>query len=105
MQRDGICAEQVDWVVKAHFKPHLTLLCAGITTYSPLRTWNVGPGSRVAVVGIGGLGHLAVRLAAGLGATVTVIARSEAKSAEAARRRQGRALWLEGFDGRCLHAM
>jgi uncharacterized zinc-type alcohol dehydrogenase-like protein len=59
------------------------LLCAGITTYSPLRTWNVGPGSRVAVVGIGGLGHLAVRLAAGLGATVTVITRSEAKSAEA----------------------
>ncbi|MFN6980894.1 MAG: NAD(P)-dependent alcohol dehydrogenase [Brevundimonas sp.] len=59
------------------------LLCAGITVYSPLRTWNVGPGSRVAVVGIGGLGHLAVRLAAALGASVTVITRSEAKADEA----------------------
>ncbi len=59
------------------------LLCAGITVYSPLRQWNVGPGSRVGVIGVGGLGHLAVRLAAGLGATVTVITRSEAKAAEA----------------------
>ncbi|QKJ88375.1 NAD(P)-dependent alcohol dehydrogenase [Paramixta manurensis] len=59
------------------------LLCAGITVYSPLRTWNVGPGSRVGVIGIGGLGHLAVRLAAGLGAEVTVITRSEDKAAEA----------------------
>ncbi|WP_345828206.1 NAD(P)-dependent alcohol dehydrogenase [Pantoea sp. BRR-3P] len=59
------------------------LLCAGITVYSPLRTWNVGPGSRVGVVGIGGLGHLAVRLAAGLGAEVTVITRSAGKAEEA----------------------
>jgi uncharacterized zinc-type alcohol dehydrogenase-like protein len=59
------------------------LLCAGITVYSPLRLWNVGPGSRVGVVGIGGLGHLAVRFAAALGATVTVITRTEAKAAEA----------------------
>jgi uncharacterized zinc-type alcohol dehydrogenase-like protein len=59
------------------------LLCAGITVYSPLRLWNVGPGSRVGVVGIGGLGHLAVRFAAALGAAVTVITRSEAKAAEA----------------------
>jgi uncharacterized zinc-type alcohol dehydrogenase-like protein len=59
------------------------LLCAGITVYSPLRLWNVGPGSRVGVVGIGGLGHLAVRFAAAMGATVTVITRSEAKGAEA----------------------
>ncbi len=59
------------------------LLCAGITVYSPLRTWNVGPGSRVGVIGIGGLGHLAVRLAAGLGATVTVITRTDAKAREA----------------------
>lgn len=59
------------------------LLCAGITVYSPLRTWNVGPGSRVGVVGIGGLGHLAVRFAAGLGAHVTVITRTEAKAQEA----------------------
>ena len=59
------------------------LLCAGITVYSPLRTWNVGPGSRVGVIGIGGLGHLAVRLAEALGATVTVITRSAAKAQEA----------------------
>lgn len=59
------------------------LLCAGITVYSPLRTWHVGPGSRVGVVGIGGLGHLAVRMAAGLGAEVTVITRSAAKAEEA----------------------
>lgn len=59
------------------------LLCAGITTYSPLRTWNVGPGSRVGVVGLGGLGHMAVKLAVGLGAEVTVISRTEAKKADA----------------------
>ena len=59
------------------------LLCAGITTYSPLRTWNVGPGSRVGVVGLGGLGHMAVKLAAGLGAQVTVLSRSADKEADA----------------------
>ncbi|MDN7143156.1 NAD(P)-dependent alcohol dehydrogenase [Pseudomonas sp. JQ170] len=59
------------------------LLCAGITTYSPLRTWNVGPGSRVAVVGLGGLGHMAVKLAAGLGAFVTVLSRTPDKLADA----------------------
>ncbi|MBB3655652.1 putative zinc-type alcohol dehydrogenase-like protein [Rhizobium sp. BK650] len=55
------------------------LLCAGITTYSPLRTWNVGPGSRVGVIGLGGLGHLAVKFASALGAEVTVLTRSESK--------------------------
>lgn len=60
------------------------LLCAGITTWSPLREWNVGPGSRVGVVGIGGLGHMAVKLAAALGADVTVISRSPGKEADAA---------------------
>ena len=59
------------------------LLCAGITTYSPLRTWNVGPGSRVAVLGLGGLGHMAVKLAAGMGADVTVVSRSADKLADA----------------------
>jgi uncharacterized zinc-type alcohol dehydrogenase-like protein len=59
------------------------LLCAGITTYSPLRTWNVGPGSRVAVVGLGGLGHLAVKFASAMGADVTVVSRSPGKSANA----------------------
>ena len=55
------------------------LLCAGITTYSPLHTWNAGPGSRVAVIGLGGLGHMAVKLAAGLGADVTVLSRTPDK--------------------------
>lgn len=59
------------------------LLCAGITVYSPLRTWNVGPGSRVAVLGLGGLGHLAVKLAVALGAEVTVLSRSKDKAADA----------------------
>lgn len=55
------------------------LLCAGITTYSPLRRWGVGAGSKVAVVGLGGLGHLGVVLAVAMGAEVTVISRSDAK--------------------------
>ncbi len=59
------------------------LLCAGITTYSPMRQWGVGPGSRVAVVGMGGLGHMAIKIAVGLGAHVTVVSRSEAKEADA----------------------
>jgi len=52
------------------------LLCAGITTYSPLRHWKAGPGSRVAVVGLGGLGHMAVKLASAMGAEVTVLSQS-----------------------------
>lgn len=60
------------------------LLCAGITTYSPLRTWNIGPGSKVAVAGLGGLGHMGVKLAAAMGAQVTVLSRTEDKRADAA---------------------
>ncbi|PPS86528.1 NAD(P)-dependent alcohol dehydrogenase [Streptomyces sp. MH60] len=52
------------------------LLCAGITTYSPLKRWNAGPGKKVAVVGLGGLGHMAVKLAHALGAEVTVLSQS-----------------------------
>ncbi|MFF4592523.1 NAD(P)-dependent alcohol dehydrogenase [Amycolatopsis sp. NPDC001319] len=52
------------------------LLCAGITTYSPLRQWGAGPGKKVAVVGFGGLGHMAVKLAAAMGAEVTVLSQS-----------------------------
>lgn len=59
------------------------LLCAGITSYSPLRTWEVGPGSRVGVVGLGGLGHMAVKLASAMGAHVTVISRTNDKRADA----------------------
>ncbi|GAA3769944.1 NAD(P)-dependent alcohol dehydrogenase [Streptomyces chiangmaiensis] len=52
------------------------LLCAGITTYSPLRHWNAGPGRKVAVLGMGGLGHMAVKLAHAMGAEVTVLSQS-----------------------------
>jgi uncharacterized zinc-type alcohol dehydrogenase-like protein len=61
------------------------LLCAGITTYSPLRHWNVGQGSKVGVVGLGGLGHMAVKLAAAMGASVTVFSTSYGKQDDAKR--------------------
>ena len=61
------------------------LLCAGITTYSPLRRWNCKPGDRVGVVGLGGLGHMAVKLAASMGAEVTMLSTSRAKEADARR--------------------
>lgn len=58
------------------------LLCAGITTYSPLRHWNAGPGKKVAVVGMGGLGHMAVKLGHAMGAEVTVLSRTLSKKDE-----------------------
>lgn len=61
------------------------LLCAGITTYSPLKQWGVGPGQKVGVVGLGGLGHMAVKIAAALGAEVTVFSTSPSKQADAKR--------------------
>lgn len=61
------------------------LLCAGITTWSPLRHWQVGQGSKVAVVGLGGLGHMAIKLAKALGADVTLFTRSPGKEADARR--------------------
>jgi uncharacterized zinc-type alcohol dehydrogenase-like protein len=61
------------------------LLCAGITTYSPLRQWNVKAGDRVGVVGLGGLGHMGVKLAAAMGAKVTVFSTSTGKQADARR--------------------
>ncbi|KFN44159.1 NAD(P)-dependent alcohol dehydrogenase [Arenimonas oryziterrae] len=59
------------------------LLCAGITTWSPLRQWNIGHGNKVAVVGLGGLGHMALKLARALGAEVTLFTRSPDKEADA----------------------
>lgn len=59
------------------------LLCAGITTWSPLRHWQVGSHSKVAVVGLGGLGHMAIKLAHALGAEVTLFSRSVGKEADA----------------------
>lgn len=61
------------------------LLCAGITTWSPLRHWQVGEGSKVAVVGLGGLGHMAIKLANALGAEVTLFTRSPDKEVDARR--------------------
>jgi uncharacterized zinc-type alcohol dehydrogenase-like protein len=61
------------------------LLCAGITCYSPLRQWNCKKGDRVGVVGLGGLGHMAVKLAAAMGAEVTMLSTSRSKEADAAR--------------------
>jgi len=67
------------------------LLCAGITTYSPLKRFNVGPGQKVGVVGLGGLGHMAVKLAAAMGADVTVFSTSPGKEGNA------RTLGAKGF--------
>ncbi|AXV81656.1 NAD(P)-dependent alcohol dehydrogenase [Ralstonia solanacearum] len=61
------------------------LLCAGVTTWSPLHRWNVGKGSKVAVVGLGGLGHMALKLAKALGADVTLFTRSAGKEDDAFR--------------------
>ena len=82
------------YVVQQHFVYHrpenldpaavAPLMCAGITVWEPLRAAGVGPGSRVGVVGLGGLGHLAVRLAGALGADVTVFTTTPAKAADAA---------------------
>jgi len=61
------------------------LLCAGITTYSPLKHWNVGPGKKVGIVGIGGLGHMGVKIAKAMGAYVVVITTSASKTEDAKR--------------------
>ncbi|MGR4883186.1 NAD(P)-dependent alcohol dehydrogenase [Streptomyces sp. LARHCF249] len=61
------------------------LLCAGITLYSPLRHWKAGPGTKVAVVGLGGLGHMGVKIAAALGAEVTVLSQSLRKREDGLR--------------------
>ncbi len=61
------------------------LLCAGITTYSPLKHWKIGPGHKVAVVGLGGLGHMGLKFAKALGADVSLFTRSAGKEEEARR--------------------
>ena len=82
-------------VVDEHFVLHISdklnlaavapLLCAGITTYSPLRHWKVGPGSKVGIVGLGGLGHMAVKLAHAMGAHVVLFTTSPDKIEDAMR--------------------
>lgn len=82
----GITVEQ-DYVL--HIPDEIPLekaapiLCAGITTYSPLKRWGAGPGKKVVVIGVGGLGHMAVQIAAALGAEVTGIGRTLSKRDDA----------------------
>ncbi|MFZ1260546.1 MAG: NAD(P)-dependent alcohol dehydrogenase, partial [Chitinophagaceae bacterium] len=61
------------------------LLCAGITTYSPLKYWKVGKGTKVGVLGLGGLGHMGVKLAVAMGAEVTMLSHSPSKEKDAKR--------------------
>jgi uncharacterized zinc-type alcohol dehydrogenase-like protein len=70
---------------KLDIKSAAPLLCAGITTYSPLRHWKVGKGHKVAVVGLGGLGHMGLKFAKALGADVTLFTRTAGKEQEAYR--------------------
>ncbi len=70
---------------KLDLKAVAPLLCAGITTYSPLRHWKVSKGQKVAIVGLGGLGHMGVKLAAAMGAEVTVLSTSDNKEQDAKR--------------------
>ncbi|MGO3049042.1 MAG: NAD(P)-dependent alcohol dehydrogenase [Staphylococcus sp.] len=84
-----------DIVVKDHFVIGIPdtleldvaspLLCAGVTTYNPMKQWNVGPGKKVGIIGMGGLGHLAVQFAHKMGAEVTVLGHSKGKNEEAKR--------------------
>jgi len=81
----------VDEQYTLHVSPKLKLegvaplLCAGITTYSPLRTWKAGKGTKLGVLGLGGLGHMAVKLGAAMGAEVTMLSGSPSKEADAKR--------------------
>ncbi|GAB4091114.1 NAD(P)-dependent alcohol dehydrogenase [Flaviaesturariibacter terrae] len=70
---------------KLDLKAVAPLLCAGITTWSPLRHWKVGKGHKVGVLGLGGLGHMAVKFAASFGAEVTMLSHSPSKEADAKR--------------------
>jgi len=70
---------------KLDLKAVAPLLCAGITTYSPLKHWKVGPASRIAVLGLGGLGHMGVKFGKAFGAHVTVISTSKSKEEDARR--------------------
>ncbi len=97
MERDGsgityggysksiVCHE--DFVLRISDKLDLAatapLLCAGITTYSPLRHWKVGPGMKVGILGLGGLGHMGVKFAVSMGAEVTMLSHSPSKQADA----------------------
>jgi alcohol dehydrogenase (NADP+) len=83
--REYVLREKFAYELPAGLDPAAAapLMCAGITMWEPLRAAGIGPGSRVAIAGLGGLGHLGVKLAAALGAEVTVLSRTASKSADA----------------------
>jgi uncharacterized zinc-type alcohol dehydrogenase-like protein len=87
LERDGKTVAMGDYAV--HIPANLPLegvaplLCAGITLYSPIKHWNVGPGKKVAVMGLGGLGHMGVKFAVAMGAEVTVLSHSPHKKDDA----------------------
>lgn len=80
------------------------LLCAGTTTYTPLRYWKVGPGQKVGVLGLGGLGHIAVKLAHSMGADVTVLTTSKGKVKDALRLGANRAIVISNSKEMRKHA-
>jgi len=80
------------------------LLCAGITTYSPLRHWQAGPGKKVGVVGLGGLGHMGVKLACAMGAHTVAFTTTGAKRADALRLGANEAIVSSDPDGMTEHA-
>jgi uncharacterized zinc-type alcohol dehydrogenase-like protein len=101
-------------VVDEHFVLHISdkldlaavapLLCAGITTYSPLRHWKVGPGMKVGIVGLGGLGHMAVKLAHAMGAHVVLFTTSPNKAEDAKRLGANEVVISKNLDEMRLHA-
>jgi uncharacterized zinc-type alcohol dehydrogenase-like protein len=82
-----VVAEDFVLKIPATLKPEVAapILCAGVTTYSPLKHWGVKPGDKVGIIGFGGLGNMAVKLAKAMGCEVTVFTRTEEKLAEAAQ--------------------
>src|SRR6202012_5618863 len=80
------------------------LLCAGITTYSPLRHWKVGPGQKVGVIGLGGLGHMGIKFAHALGAHVVMITTSPDKGKDATRLGADEVLVSRDADAMAQHA-
>jgi uncharacterized zinc-type alcohol dehydrogenase-like protein len=104
---DQIVVEQ-RFVVKVpsalDLKGAAPLLCAGITTYSPLRYWKVGPGQKVGVIGLGGLGHMGVKFAKALGAEVVMITTSPEKGADATRLGAHSVLVSRNADEMAAHA-
>ncbi len=99
VEQDYICRipDAIDLKVAA------PLLCAGITLYSPLKRWGAGPGKRVAIVGMGGLGHVGVQIAAAMGAEVSVISHTLSKEADGLR--FGATEYYAASDPGALHAL